>query len=99
MIVATGHVGIAPESIKKARPHVRAVLAGTRPEPGCILYTFAEDVLEPGTTRIVERWRDWPSLEAHDRAGHVVAWRAALKGIGVIDREVIAPEAGAERRL
>jgi quinol monooxygenase YgiN len=83
----------------RIRPHMRKVLEATRKEPGCLLYAYGEDVLDPGLVRIVERWRDWPSLEAHDRAPHIEAWRAALKDIGVIDREVIAHEGGKERIL
>jgi quinol monooxygenase YgiN len=99
VILVTGHVRLAPESMDRIRPHMRKVLEATRKEPGCLLYAYGEDVLDPGLVRIVERWRDWPSLEAHDRAPHIEAWRAALKEIGVIDREVIAHEGGEERIL
>lgn len=99
MILVTGHIRIAPQNVERARPHMRKVLETTRGETGCILYAFGEDVLDPGLIRIVERWQDWPSLAAHDKAVHVDAWRAALKEIGVIDREVTAHEAGASRSL
>jgi quinol monooxygenase YgiN len=54
---------------------------------------MAEDVLEPGVIRIVERWRDWQALTAHDMAPHVLTWRAALKEIGVVSRNPMAREA------
>jgi quinol monooxygenase YgiN len=57
-------------------------------------------VLEPGVIRIVERWRDWPSLEAHGRSPHIAAWSAALKDRGgVLGREVMAHAAGEKRIL
>ena len=99
MILVTGHLRLAPEDMERARPHMRAALAATRKEPGCLLYAYGEDVLDPGLVRIVERWQDWPSLRAHDKAPHVVTWRAALKEIGVIDREVLAHEGGEVRVL
>ena len=83
--------------MERVRPHMRAVLEATRREPGCLLYAYGEDVLDPGLLRIVERWQDWPSLEAHDTASHVAVWRAALKEIGVIDRNLLAHEGGEER--
>jgi len=83
--------------MERVRPHMRAVLEATRKEPGCLLYAYGEDVLDPGLLRIVERWQDWPSLEAHDTAPHVAVWRAALKEIGVIDRNLLAHEGGEER--
>jgi quinol monooxygenase YgiN len=54
-------------------------------------------VLDPGLLRIVERWQDWSSLEAHDTAPHVAAWRAALKEIGVVERDLLAHEGGEQR--
>ncbi len=99
MIIVTGHVRLAPENVERARPHMRTVIEANRKEDGCLLFAYGEDVLEPGMIRIVERWRDWAALAAHDKATHVVAWRAALKDIGVLGREVIAHEAGEERTL
>lgn len=99
MIVVSGHLRIAPEKIEALRPHARRTLEATRQEKGCILYSFAEDLIDPGLIRIVERWSDWPSLEAHGKAPHMAAWRAALKEIGVLDREVIAHAANEERAL
>ena len=97
MILVTGHLRLAPEDMERARPHMRAALAATRKEPGCLLYAYGEDVLDPGLLRIVERWQDWSSLEAHDTAPHVAAWRAALKEIGVVERDLLAHEGGEQR--
>lgn len=99
MIVVTGYIRIAADQVERARPHMRKVLEGTRREPGCILYAYGEDVLEPGVIRIVERWTDWPSLDAHGDTAHIADWRAFLKEIGVIDREITAHAAGEARPL
>src|SRR5690606_21594325 len=90
MILVTGHVRVRPEDLDRLRPHIRAVLTETRKEKGCLVYAFGEDFLDPGLIRIVERWEDWPSLEAHGKTPHIDAWRAALKQATVLDREVIA---------
>jgi quinol monooxygenase YgiN len=81
------------------RPLMRAVLEATRQEPGCLLYAYGEDVLDPGVIRVVERWRDWASLEAHGMTLHVIRWRAPLKRIGLLEREMTAHEAGEARSL
>jgi quinol monooxygenase YgiN len=99
MILVIGHLKIAPEKIAAARPHIRTVLEATRKEAGCLLYAFAHDALEPGTIRISERWANWETLQAHGGQPHMEAWRAVLKDIGVLEREVIAYEAGETRAL
>ena len=60
MIVVTGYIKIASDQFERARPYAQGA-GSDRREPGCILYAYAEDVLEPGTIRIVERWSDWAS--------------------------------------
>ncbi len=97
MILVTGHFRVSPEKVEALRPHMRAVIEANRQEDGCILFAYGEDVLDPGMIRVVERWRDWPSLEAHGRSAHVATWREATKAAGVLDREVIAHETTEER--
>lgn len=92
MIIVTGELRLAPENVERLRAAMRTVIAANRREDGCLLFAFGEDVLEPGLIRIVERWRDWAALAAHDKASHVVSWRAALKEVGVISRELWAHE-------
>lgn len=99
MILVTGHFRVSPDKVESLRPHMRAVLEATRNEDGCILYAYGEDVLDPGMIRIVERWRDWPSLEAHGKAPHIAAWSTAVRAAGVLSREVTAHAAGEERSL
>ena len=100
MIIVTGHLRVAPDAHRTpAAGTPSRTLEATRKEKGCILYAFAEDVIDPGLIRIVERWEDWASLEAHGKAPHMDDWRAALEDVEIIDREVIAHEAGEERSL
>ncbi len=99
MIVVVGHIRIPPEKMAEARPAIRSLVAATLKEPGCLLYAFAEDSIEPGTIRIAEKWENWDALKAHGGTPHLDAWRTVLKGIGVRDREVIAYAAGETRPL
>ena len=92
MIIVTGELRIAPANMERLRPHMRTVIEANRKEDGCLLFAYGEDVLEPGVIRIVEHWRDWPALAAHDKAAHVVAWRAVLKEVGVLGRDLVAHE-------
>lgn len=99
MIIVTGHLRVAPEDLETLRDDARRTLEETRKENGCILYAYGEDVLDPGLIRIVERWTDWASLDAHGKAPHMDDWRAALSKVTVLERDVMAHEAGEERAL
>ena len=99
VIVVIGHLKIPPEKLDQAKTAIGAVVAATLKEPGCLLYAFSEDALEPGTIRIAEKWESWDALKAHGTMPHLAAWRAALKEIGLRGREVIAYEAGETRVL
>ncbi len=99
MILVTGHIRVPLENLESLRPHIRTLVEATRREDGCLLYAFAEDISEPGMIRIVERWRDWPSLEAHGKAPHIAAWSKVAGEAGITSREVLAHAAGEERAL
>lgn len=99
MIVVVGHLRIPPEKMEQVKPAIHSVVTATLKEPGCLLYAFSADAIEPGTIRIAEKWESWDALKAHGSMPHLVAWRAALKEVGVRDREVIAYEAGETRAL
>jgi quinol monooxygenase YgiN len=99
MILITGHMKIAPEKMAAARPLMRTMAEATRKEPGCLLYRFAEDVLEPGTISLTERWESQEALAEHMKTAHMAAWRAGLAGIGVLERDLWAHEAQAGKKL
>ncbi|HET7717193.1 MAG TPA: putative quinol monooxygenase [Bauldia sp.] len=99
MILVTGHFRVSPDKVEALRPQMQAVIEANREEDGCYLFAYGEDVLDPGLIRVVERWRDWESLDAHARSAHVAAWRRAVEAAGIVEREVIAHAASEERRL
>lgn len=99
MIIVTGALRLPADRIEEARPHMRVLIETTRAEPGCLLYAWAEDVLEPGLIRMIEHWQDWPSFAAHDQSTHATAWKAALAEIGLLDRDMWAHEGSNGRQL
>ena len=98
-IIVGGTVRIPPQNMAAMQPHMAAMLAATRKEDGCIVYSFAEDVLEPGLLRIFEVWRDGEALTAHTKTEHMKVWRAAGAEFGVSDRNISLYEGATERAL
>jgi quinol monooxygenase YgiN len=49
-----------------------------RREPGCVAYTFAEAVADPGRYVLIEEWRDEAALEAHHASAAFAAYQARV---------------------
>jgi quinol monooxygenase YgiN len=95
-VVVGGHFRLKPEDVEALRPAMEAVLSATRAEDGCIVYSYAEDVLDRGFIRIFEIWRDMAALEAHGAAPHIAAWVEARAKFEVSERRVIAYEVASQ---
>jgi quinol monooxygenase YgiN len=55
MLLITGTFRIPPERLAEARPAMAAMIAASRAEAGCLDYSYAEDLLEPGLIRVTDR--------------------------------------------
>ena len=88
MLCIMGTIRLPAERMAAARAPMAAMINATRAEAGCLEYAFAEDVLEPGLIRVSERWTDQAALDAHAASAHMQVWRAALREIGVLGRDL-----------
>ena len=59
------------------RQALRALVAPTREESGCLAYDLFESAAAPGTFVTQERWRGQADLDAHLQTPHVQAALAA----------------------
>ena len=98
-LVIAGTIRVPPERLDAFRPHMLAMLGASRAEDGCLEYSYAEDVAEPGLIRVFEAWRDQAALDAHFQTPHLAAWRAAWPEFVVSDRRLIAYEVASERAV
>lgn len=98
-VLVAGTVRVPPENLERFRPHMQAMLAASRAEDGCLTYSYALDVAEPGLVRVFEAWRDQAALDAHFTQPHMAEWRAAWPQFGVSDRRLSLYEVAAERAL
>lgn len=98
-VVILGTVRLPAERLADALPHMEAMVGASRAEDGCLVYAYAQDVLEAGLIRVSEVWRDQSALDRHAASEHIKAWRAVWPSLGLHDRQLIAYEAGASRPL
>lgn len=98
-IIIAGTVRVPPENLVRFKPHMERMLAASRAEDGCLAYSYAEDVAEPGLIRVFEAWRDQAAIDAHFQTPHMAEWRAAWPQFGVSDRRLSLYEVASERAL
>lgn len=54
------------------------MMAETRREPGCVVYTYSGDLGEPDRFHLCEMWDSLPVMEAHINAAHSARFVAVL---------------------
>lgn len=86
MILVLGTVQLAPKKLDGARPAMERMVSASRAEEGCIAYGYGQDVLDPDTIHVVEKWRDMAALEAHFATPHMKEWRGVMGELGLSGR-------------
>jgi len=88
MIFIIGTFRVDPARLDAARPAMAEMIRESRAEPGCIQYSYAEDLLDPGLIHVTERWRDRETLAGHFSAPHLVEWRSKWPALGLGERDL-----------
>ena len=98
-LIVAGIFRIPPENLDALIAPMRAVAEATRAEEGCLTYSYAIDVMEPGLIRVFEIWRDRACLDAHFQAPHMKTWQTARLGLGLFDRQISCYDIASESAL
>ena len=98
-VVVAGVFRVPPENLAGFRVHMEKMLAASRAEDGCLVYSYAIDVQDPGLIRVFEAWRDQAALDAHMAQPHLAEWRAAWPAAGAGERRLTLYDVAAERAL
>lgn len=94
MLLITGTIRLPPQRLADAQPAMRAMIEASRAEPGCIRYSYAEDVLDPGLMHITELWDTRAHLQAHFRSDHIAEWRSHWADLEITGRNLTLFEVG-----
>ena len=98
MIALAGTIRIAPGMREAALPCVRAMVAASRTEPGCLRYSFAFDVNDDHLVHIFELFIDSAAREAHRQSAHMKTWRESWPAAGIGERDMTEYDIAATRR-
>lgn len=99
MIVVIGEFRLPPEHHRQALAAMQRVIAASCAEPGCLDYSYAEDVLEAGLFRVSEAWQSREALGTHFDSDHMQTWQRERTAFGMSGRRVVAYVVGAEEAL
>lgn len=91
MIQINGTIGLAPGAVAnnpEALEAIRTMVAKSRAEDGCIDYTFAQDLTDPDTLVVFERWRDREALAAHGASAHMAEFQRAMAANPPVSRDL-----------
>lgn len=99
MLLIVGTIRLPASNLELARPLMMRVVEGSRAEPECVEYIYAEDMFEPGLIHIKERWTDQAALDRHAGSDHIAEWRAASSALGVSDRNLLLYEVEEPRKI
>lgn len=89
MLLVVGTIRLPADKLAEAKPALRRMIKASRAEPACLEYCYAEDVVEAGLIRVMEKWRTLAGLEQHFASAHLAAWRAAWPALGITDRNLV----------
>ncbi|WP_379547435.1 putative quinol monooxygenase [Qipengyuania sp. DSG2-2] len=84
LTMAPGTIANSPETVEA----IKTMVAASRAEDGCLDYTFAQDLSDPDSIVIFERWRDKEALAAHGKSEHMAAFQKAIAATPPVGREL-----------
>jgi quinol monooxygenase YgiN len=99
MIALAGTVRIQPGMRDTALPHIRAMVAASSAESGCLRYSFAFDVDDDHLVHIFEVFESNAAREAHRNSAHMKTWREAWPAAGIGDRDMMEYDVSAARKI
>ena len=88
MILVIGTFRMPPEKLAQALSAAQRVVTATRAEDGCVAYSYAQDLFDPGLIHVSEKWRDRAALQAHFKSAHMQAWMAERAELDLSDRDI-----------
>ncbi len=94
MLLIVGTVRIPAGLLDAARPIMANMVEASRAETGCVEYSYAVDVLDPGLIHVKERWMHRAALDEHFKSAHIAKWRANWPSLGIGERNLCLYEVG-----
>ena len=89
MVIVAGHIVVGPDGRAAYLADCVAVVEQARSAPGCLDFSIAGDVVDPGRINIFERWESQPAVEAFRGGGVSEEQGAAMLSASVAEYDVV----------
>ncbi len=87
-VILAGTVRFPLDKLDAAIAMMIEVVRETRAEDGCVAYSYAQDLADPGLVHIFEVWRDDEALHGHHTAPHFLRWKEDRVPLGMSERKL-----------
>lgn len=81
MLTVIAKIRALPQHVAEVERELRALVAPTRAEAGCINYDLHVSQHEHTVFVFYENWTDRAALDAHAASPHMNAWKAKQRGL------------------
>jgi quinol monooxygenase YgiN len=88
MLVIAGRFRLDPGKRAQAIAAARELMRETRREPGCISYTFMNDLEDEAVFHIFEEWESPEALAAHFATPHMARFQQVVPSLGPSEMRV-----------
>ena len=88
MIQINGTIKLGKPMDAATRKAMVEMVRASRAEDGCLDYAFAQDLADPDTLILFERWRDRDALAAHGQSAHMAEFRGVMAANPPVSREI-----------
>ena len=88
MVIVAGHLIVDPEQREPYLADCVSVVTEARKAPGCLDFTIAADLVDPGRINVFERWESQADVEAFRGSGPSEGQGAAMLSASVSEYDV-----------
>ena len=88
MVIVAGHLIVDPEQRESYLADCLGVVDEARKAPGCLDFTIAADLVDPGRIDVFERWESQADVEAFRGSGPSEEQGAAVLSASVAEYDI-----------
>lgn len=78
MLIVIADITSTAADVDQLRQAIADMQEASQAEPGCISYSFNQEIADPNKIRVVEQWETLEDLQAHFTMPHMATFQKAM---------------------